>query len=123
MYVSIDFYAARDCYESNGSIFNPNESKCIKARLSDKYFNDFMAAYTNNGDWIFSGTKPCVILTEKINFLIYHNMKNNYICPICPDYLLNKIKLYNITKFLLLKQIVNIYLITDLLKYIVDLSD
>jgi hypothetical protein len=70
--------------------------------------------------WILQSIKPNCVLTEKISAKIYlsfvKDFGKNY-------YMTVNVKNYVITKFLLLQQIVQINLIHDLLKIIINLSD
>ena len=77
----------------------------------------FYVTLTKNGDWIIYDTKPQCILTEKCNALIH-------LCHFSKSELYkNLFSKYNITKFLLLKEILIKYLISDILNLIIDLSD
>jgi hypothetical protein len=71
--------------------------------------------YTKNNEWIISFAYFNYILTEKTSFTIFKMIQTKYN--------IKKYQSYNITKFLLLKQIINYYLVNDLLKVIVDFSD
>ena len=71
---------------------------------------------TKNGDWFIVGLTPRVYLTEKMSCLFYLSIKNTI-----PEHALSASK-YNIIKFLLLNQIINNYLIKDLLNVIINLT-
>jgi len=77
----------------------------------------FWLTLTYKGDWIVYDMKPQCILTEKCNALIHlcNIKKSNGVKELFSK--------YNITKFLLLKQILEKFILTDILQIIVDLSD
>lgn len=87
----------------------------------------FYASYTTNGDWIHYDTNPKLILTEKINAFIAMWFRKDSIFTLSPiPVTMSKIKQtqqYNISKFLLLKEITHHFLVDDILSIIVNLSD
>lgn len=90
-------------------------------KLVDKNYQSFPLTLTNNKDWLIDGIKPQLILTEKCNALIH-------LCNISLDgkWVKRHTKLtskYNIIKFLLLKQFLEKYFLSDILQNIIDLSD
>jgi hypothetical protein len=115
-YVSIDFNGVYN--------FWPCESKSVVmgavfARPSPIYHNSFIFGYTKNGDWIHYEKKPNLIMTEKMNALIANWFRNR---PVITDKY-KAVQKYNISKFLLLKEIVSQYLVNDILFVIINVSD
>lgn len=106
------------------SFNNSHRITCICPTLTNNNYKLAAIIFFNNGNrvtalydecnnWIILSFNPKLILTEKMSAMINEYNQNR-------DY---DIHLYNITKFLLLKQLVEKYLVVDLLQVIVDLSD
>lgn len=115
MYVSVNFHAIDDCF-----ILKNDQHYRVAAILMRKINNrlPFWAQYDLYGNWIIVDTQPQLILTEKTSALIKLFEERSGCGDILPF-----IRDYNITKFVYLKNIVEQYLITDLLRIIVNLLD
>jgi hypothetical protein len=117
LYVSLSFSHFDDlCLSSHPNYIIEGVSLCQKV---DAML--FWVKMTKKGDWIIDNIYPTCVVTEKMNCLYHLSIKNDK-----HDYINKYTKesqLYNITKFSLLKQIVQNYLCYDLLGYIVNLSD
>jgi hypothetical protein len=113
MYVSIDFYE----FDEHWINYDKYVIEAILMQQTNIRL-PFYCGLTKTGDWVIVDTKPQCILTEKLNAkiylysLTYKGLKNKLLC-----------KVYKITKFLLLKQILSNYFLQDVLYNIVYLSD
>ena len=94
---------------------------CLPASSEGEYLrsvkiNNIWIDYDHYGNWVILNYIGMVekVLTEKTNALLYFALKKyNY----------EPIKLYNISKFLLLSHIVDTHLVHDILTIIISMSD
>lgn len=95
--------------------FWPSSSESGYTRTAQ--INGIWFSYNKYGEWIMDDTYQT--LTEKSNAMINYNIKTVF--PV--SYNRKPLQPYNITKYLLLKQIINNHLITDILPLIIQLSE
>lgn len=110
-YISINFNYIDDYYIG--------EDGSCGVKLQIKNTTSYLEVSMIKGNFFVNGITPKLILTERGNALININL-NNISGFIKNDKDKNLFSKYTITKFLLLKEILNIY---DILHNIVNLSD